>query len=951
MQGVRVYHKKVALIRTKGARNYRFSCVLSCISIMREYDMDFFDHPINKKILLGELPLKQLYPHSSKKVSFFDYKKLSIDEVSLLDNNPELFNFLLLNCKQIVEKIEKLNITKEFFEKIMDSGISTLVNAKCPPEYLKINSTYMDSNNLIPVVTSLDKALLYGIYMYSIENQLDPNSSTNNFIKMMYAWIYLLLKAQESEIITAKTIDLDQISLSTNLIHLLLNAFNGDEAKRCLRPLSRYEHNKLKQLETERHSLMMKIQGEWKIGWEIANKTENEWKLFLDIIHDLAKNEFQTVSKIHRSSSPKEKIKKIREYDVKLLRIEKGKYVYNRENIDMIKLLESIHERVVNAQAFTQVRCINTTPFRLNPLVFSLLITPKNTVNYLYISFHKFRLDQNEKNALEFASLALNCIKRNLDGKEKENNSLDDIICDFYYMVNQFIKNYKKSIDRLSFEKLQGNISVVLNETANPIFFDDMYNKYLSEKMEEAKNSFAYRKALDNIENGIIPTIDSIQQTSFSSVLEAKKEVNERKEKALAQKIVLSQNIIYMFCDAIRIMVTNNRIKLRRIDDAKKCRLKLLKIDDYLVHKVYAHLGEREIGMLEYREKYGIDTKNLTEQEKQEEEFRNSTVAEGLKDTINELVFGLENKSAEKIIEIKTNIREEIRSYPECDNKNHFAIWLDNISSQICTALVNDCKKQTDDFRFFKEILLSSLGDTSKMLPTSAVDSLATAEMLYNKYANDDFALKGFDFSCISALYYQAFEDSYNALIWKGYAEFLNNLIVDEKSYTDILLEYRYSEIANDSARGYLFDKDYNQRNQYIKYAKTKNKTLAIVRDSCMYKSFGILMKEINRKSKSLKFCDYFSKLTGYPCPQEMFDDTEFITKCEYFSNMICKSAKNRNNASHGGASISVSQCKEDKNVVISDLEEVRSNSIGLIQKLLYLLQNSKQTIVLTDDN
>ena len=32
--------------------------------------------------------------------------------------------------------------------------------------------------------------------------------------------------------------------------------------------------------------------------------------------------------------------------------------------------------------------------------------------------------------------------------------------------------------------------------------------------------------------------------------------------------------------------------------------------------------------------------------------------------------------------------------------------------------------------------------------------------MLYKRYAIDDFAKKGFDFSCISALYYQAFEDA-----------------------------------------------------------------------------------------------------------------------------------------------------------------------------------------------
>ena len=34
-----------------------------------------------------------------------------------------------------------------------------------------------------------------------------------------------------------------------------------------------------------------------------------------------------------------------------------------------------------------------------------------------------------------------------------------------------------------------------------------------------------------------------------------------------------------------------------------------------------------------------------------------------------------------------------------------------------------------------------------------------------------NYAEKGFDYSCISALYYQAFEEAYNKLIWNEYAD------------------------------------------------------------------------------------------------------------------------------------------------------------------------------------
>ena len=89
-------------------------------------------------------------------------------------------------------------------------------------------------------------------------------------------------------------------------------------------------------------------------------------------------------------------------------------------------------------------------------------------------------------------------------------------------------------------------------------------------------------------------------------------------------------------------------------------------------------------------------------------------------------------------------------------------------------------------------------------------------------------------------------------------------------------------------------------------------------------------------------FCDYFSRLTGYDDIQKMLNDTLFINNCKEFTNRIKDSAFNRNNASHGGTRISMYQCKDDKKTVLSNLEKVRSNNIGLIQTLLYLLQNSK---------
>ena len=215
--------------------------------------------------------------------------------------------------------------------------------------------------------------------------------------------------------------------------------------------------------------------------------------------------------------------------------------------------------------------------------------------------------------------------------------------------------------------------------------------------------------------------------------------------------------------------------------------------------------------------------------------------------------------------------------------------------------------------------------------------------MLYNKYANDDFASSGFDYSCISALYYQAFEDAYNALIWVGYSNLLNSRIVDGKPYTVILHEHKDNKksiIIEPNAQGYQFDKDKFKRDFYIDYGKRSTDTK--IKSKCMYKSFANIFAENNTRSNLLGFCDYFSKLSGYSDIQVMFDDTVFMNNCKEFTDRIFDSANNRNNASHGGTHIDMYQCKDDKKTVLSDLEEVRNNNIGLNQTLLYLLQNSK---------
>ena len=511
--------------------------------------------------------------------------------------------------------------------------------------------------------------------------------------------------------------------------------------------------------------------------------------------------------------------------------------------------------------------------------------------------------------------------------------SLDDIIEDFYQTVFSFVNENEGAINRLSFEKLQKDSAIVAVGISSET---DAQMKDLSDRLKEIENSTEYEL---EIEKMIAGTGVALSAEKIAELVRHEEERSDLiDQETIASRIVFSLNIIYMFCELLRIILVNRHanIKVKRRDTVEKYRRDLMLLDDRLVHKVYAHLGDQEIGILEYREKSGINTLSLSDQETAEENYRNDVFADVLKSSILSLIDKIEGKKDEEILQTKSRIRTEILRFPDCDEKERYTEWLDEISQRLSDALILNCK-QEDDYQRIKEGILLGLGGKAAILPESTVDSLTTAEMLYARYASEEFADKGFDFSCISALYYQAFEEAYNKLIWKGYADELNDLEFEGKKFTEILYECKGRRIDVIDARGYL-DADPKQRGYYIDY-QNRNRPSTSVSSRCMYKSFAILLQNIVPNTRLEKLCDYFARITEFGSREAMFNDVDFMRNCCAFASAVDSSADNRNNASHGGTFISVEQCKSDKKVVLSELEAVRSDSLGLVQQLLFLLK------------
>ena len=891
--------------------------------------MDIIDLAINRRIMAGFFPTEKLTSTSIEASFDIDFSTEAAPGLDIFKREPQLLYRLFKCCIDRVKEIEKLN-----YQECYCQEVNILINAKCRGDYLRIDGSLQDAINLTPVVTPLDKVLWFGAFAYYHDIYITKTAPANDATTIMLALIHLLFLAQDMELNQGYTIKIDAVTPTTRIYDILNGANNRKSFHGCLRKLTLIERASLKSLSEKKRELHSKIQRERTEAKEIADKTEKEWGLFLRIINDISQKESAVVRKILDSASAREKTNAIHEYSVILDHMEKGRYTLDGESVDYYRTLYSVSERFMRAPFYCCAHNGDGKPFILHPALVSLAMDPV-TFNYLLLSFHGFRINPTKETAMRFVSLSLKCIRRNLGGEDRNLISLNDMIEDFHSCVVSYMQEHESAIKQLSFQNLLPNAVVVDGVGYNALASSELLTQHLKGLITTYQNSDDYEKEVQKIVKGIS------SPQSLNELLSQKKEIESRfseiDQESDARKIILSLNIIYLFCEALRIILSSKRgdIKIRDREIIETYRRDLQNLDDKLVHAVYSNMDRQKIGMLEYREKYGLYAFSLSEQETQEERFRNSEFAAVLKTRVEKLVEGIESANIDQVLNIGDKIRSEIFRFPDCDQKEQYGFWLDSISNRICTALISICRRQKDDYQSIKNNILNNLGPKSNLLPASALDALTTAEMLFSKYATEDYEKEGFDFSCISALYYQAVEDTYNKMIWHDYATMLNNLVLNGTKYTDILDRSRNGPIIDPVAKGYLDDTNAKQRQYYTE----RNYGQTTVRISCMYKSFAIMMEHITNPSTLIHFCEHFAKLSGFQGCVDMFRDQSFLHNCQRLAHDINSSTTNRNNASHGGSYISLVQCSMDKQTVVNNLEPVQDNCTGLIQQLLFLLK------------
>lgn len=325
------------------------------------------------------------------------------------------------------------------------------------------------------------------------------------------------------------------------------------------------------------------------------------------------------------------------------------------------------------------------------------------------------------------------------------------------------------------------------------------------------------------------------------------------------------------------------------------------------------------------------------ERAKNKEERAKKKIAEHKAKLFETFLCAFSSSPVEKLMEQRRELLKQARGLSPKDL--HF---LEECSEKISLRMQDSIDAESIK-PFEEQVRQFFVCNKASLLSDNVLHSLATAEFLFSKYANEQYAAEGFDYSSISALYYQAFENAYNELIWSKYASFLNNeFIIGDAHYTALLNKChkhhnKGSVDKHSPIFGFLPELESNW--QYYTIFDKSTGCLTINK-TCMYASFLRFIgggEKPYSQEELIGFYKWLANQFGFTGFTEMMNNKIFIKKFDSFRSEMSVAVLKRNEASHGSSEIRIEQCKNDRDTILSDLRKIRENKLGLIQQLVDL--------------
>ena len=562
----------------------------------------------------------------------------------------------------------------------------------------------------------------------------------------------------------------------------------------------------------------------------------------------------------------------------------------------------------------------------------------KVTFNYILILFHKYRLSMESRWEEKLLEAMVQYFRKQFNGSElksevdlekvlipTEKATAEDIeLMRCYNNIYAYYSYHKNYFDNKKYEEVFDNANIEKTDDRNYQMIEEMLEEQtmIQMQIEKQQTLFAHAKQEEK---------DSIWQ----QILEAQAEL-VRIEKTIEAKyareiLASSMDVVFLLKEYISIKLNANpsNDELNRIKNAVRFLEADIKntiysnayiLDFYREDRERYNTGRISYKELQYKETedetkmlellYELDGKEQRISELDNVNKKNMLIKAYYKYCIealkNEDVTSIMSKRNELLTDCDLILREDEEEIESVGNIISDLV-IKNISEDTTTSDVNT-------------VLEAELGVAKKILPESCYKTLYTAEYLYHFYVKNEEAKELMDYSCISALYYQALEGAYNKLIYSGYIEWIG-----KKGVSKELFRYRNPNKrsgSNDIAYGYFPETRWG-KDCFSKYWAKDSETNK-VKENCMYADFIYLMESANENSPEVThFCEYLRELWGADWNHE---------KMKIFCEGLDMARPRRNAASHGGTVITKKGAETDKKIVL--LEKRTTGLKDLIVKL-----------------
>lgn len=897
----------------------------------------------NTGFIDGALPRQKLYT-----ISHYPIDKIDLNDVYRYDYYLEMKDYFLKNLNSFRTILLLINNNVRLI-KSLDSNIyntyfdfySSIISSGYYNKYYYVDVNAQNTH-IRQVVTSLDKLLYSGFgFFYHASEYIDYEFKDRD-MKIAYFFLNVLTKIQQIEIEKNITLNFDigeesfnPYMLGNDSLTAIINADFGNINNKEIRKLTKNEASQITKVLQQRMETLDFFRNKRIAAISFVNDSNNssKWNILIDIINDMSSKERQLLSYLQNPIvKGKNKIREINSYISHLKSIERGFYILKGKKVMVLPILDCLIERMNIAPDYCVAKLENGNNFELLLAAMNYFICGKN-FNYLVIMIYKLLLENEVENFSEVLTIIWKLLDRNLGDsstqpKQYSFSDFDAIIDKCVDLIEGFYKENKDIILQLSYLDIQEDLSLLPNakEYSLNTYLLENIDYHLEKKADLLNDENSMDKMLNFLIEGNFDD-NTLQDTIYYSEFKNDTLYMENLDnEALSLPFIKSLNIIYLLNVFIDQLLKNKKIHYD-LNHIKKAKRILLKIDREVTASIYKN---STIDVTEYREEKIIDiTKQNTEYY--------VAVIESVLGNIKSLIEESVNDNIEGMMKCFFSAKAQLGKISDIYNYD-LMTQVDEMLIILKNRIINEVEKSSNQYIFVENEIKNSLGEGYNILPVNAKKELITAELLFKNYGNCENENMGFDFSCISSLFYQAVESAYNILIWEKYKNELNNVVVDGVSYPKWFKDNTYKFKKN---------KDYNHLNGYLPKGSEdyylyfdKNTKDSKANEYCMMGNMASLLENMYANPTGLiHFVEYLYELFNINSKEKIDLNHRKFKLLQEFKDKLSIAAPKRNLASHGNRRLMLDECKEDREITLVQTKEIRNNAIGLLNIITELFQ------------